>query len=58
MDISKNRTRIVPVHERDLSSSERGSPAAEERLNKGTKRRHATVYDAVAGNPHGSSVLT
>ncbi|RGP79123.1 hypothetical protein FLONG3_2694 [Fusarium longipes] len=48
MDISKNRTRIVPVHNRDLSS-ERDSPAAEESLNKGTKRRHATLYDAVAG---------
>ncbi|KAG8677129.1 hypothetical protein FPOAC2_03245 [Fusarium poae] len=48
MDISNSRTRIVPVHERNLSS-ERGSPAAEEYLNRGTKRRHATVYDAVAG---------
>lgn len=49
MDISKNRTRIVPVHEADLPS-ERGSAAAEEHPNRGTKRRHATVYDAVAGN--------
>ncbi|QPC77478.1 hypothetical protein HYE68_008230 [Fusarium pseudograminearum] len=48
MDISKNRTRIIPVHEAGLPS-ERGSAAAEEHLNKGTKRRHATVYDAVAG---------
>ncbi|KAL4725223.1 hypothetical protein ACLX1H_007369 [Fusarium chlamydosporum] len=42
MDISRNRTRDV--------SSERDSPTAEQDLNKGRKRRHATVYDAVAGN--------
>ncbi|GKU05265.1 membrane protein [Fusarium langsethiae] len=48
MDISKNRTRIAPVYERELSS-ERGSPTAEGHLSRGTKRRHATVFDAVAG---------
>ncbi|KAF5659756.1 hypothetical protein FHETE_9278 [Fusarium heterosporum] len=48
MDLSKNRTRIVPIHEREISS-ERETSAPEQSLYKGPKRRHATVYDAVAG---------
>ncbi|KAM0344556.1 hypothetical protein ACHAPU_007330 [Fusarium lateritium] len=48
MDLSKNRTRIVPVHEREISS-ERDTSAPEQNPYKGSKRRHATVYDAVAG---------
>ncbi|KAH6968673.1 hypothetical protein HG530_006390 [Fusarium avenaceum] len=48
MEISKNHTRIVPVHERELSS-EQDTSAPELNPHKGSKRRHATVYDTVAG---------
>ncbi|KAF5025229.1 hypothetical protein F66182_2695 [Fusarium sp. NRRL 66182] len=40
--------RVMPIRERDMSS-ERDTPTPEQTLNKGPKRRHATVYDAVAG---------
>jgi hypothetical protein len=50
MEISNSHTRIVPVHERELSS-EQDTSAPELNPHKGSKRRHATVYDAVAGNP-------
>ncbi|KAF5651003.1 hypothetical protein F52700_238 [Fusarium sp. NRRL 52700] len=48
MDISKNNPRIVPLHQSGDSSS-RDPVATEQDPSKGSKRRHATVYDAVAG---------
>jgi len=48
MDISKKNMGITPTYEGDLSS-EPDSPAPGQDSNKGTKRRIATVYDAVAG---------
>nr|CEG05513.1 unnamed protein product [Fusarium clavum] len=48
MDISKKSMGITPTYEGDLSS-ETDSPAPGQDSNKGTKRRIATVYDAVAG---------
>ncbi|KAH7193061.1 uncharacterized protein B0J16DRAFT_316739 [Fusarium flagelliforme] len=48
MDISKKSMGITPTYEGDLSS-EADSPAPGQDSNKGTKRRIATVYDAVAG---------
>ncbi|KAJ4006843.1 hypothetical protein NW752_000928 [Fusarium irregulare] len=48
MDISKKSMGITPTYEGDLSS-EPDSPVPGQDSNKGTKRRIATVYDAVAG---------
>ncbi|KAJ4265388.1 hypothetical protein NW762_004676 [Fusarium torreyae] len=48
MENSTERTPIVPIRARDVSS-ERDTPAPEQNSSKGSKRRHATVYDAVAG---------
>jgi hypothetical protein len=48
MDNSKDNARIVPLHQRDISS-DRDPLATEQNPSKGSKRRHATVYDAVAG---------
>jgi hypothetical protein len=48
MDISKNNSRIAPLYQSDVSSN-RDPVATEQNPSKGSKRRHATVYDAVAG---------
>lgn len=49
MDISKNDSRIAPLHQSGASSN-RDPVATEQDPSKGSKRRHATVYDAVAGS--------
>ncbi|KAI1009235.1 hypothetical protein LB504_003579 [Fusarium proliferatum] len=48
MDISKNDSRIASLHQSGVSSN-RDPVATEQDPSKGSKRRHATVYDAVAG---------
>ncbi|RBQ64507.1 hypothetical protein FVER14953_02721 [Fusarium verticillioides] len=48
MDISKSDSRIAPLYQSGVSSK-RDSVATEQDPNKRSKRRHATVYDAVAG---------
>ncbi|KAF4458028.1 membrane protein [Fusarium austroafricanum] len=48
MDLSNDHKRVVHVQERNRSS-DRDTPTTEQVPNKGSKRRHATVYDAVAG---------
>ncbi|KAF5559862.1 hypothetical protein FNAPI_4503 [Fusarium napiforme] len=48
MDISKNNSRIAPFHQSSVSFH-RDPVATEQDSSKGSKRRHATVYDVVAG---------
>ncbi|KAF4460786.1 hypothetical protein FALBO_12423 [Fusarium albosuccineum] len=48
MDGPEERTHILPIRERD-KSTHRETPDAEFTPDKGPRRRHATLYDAVAG---------
>ncbi|KAI8669239.1 hypothetical protein NCS57_00738100 [Fusarium keratoplasticum] len=48
MDSPSESTRVVPILKRD-TSNEPETPEPEHILTKTSRRRHATVYDAVAG---------
>ncbi|KAM5361975.1 hypothetical protein ACJZ2D_012796 [Fusarium nematophilum] len=48
MDSPKDHARVVPIHGPDMSP-QRETPDPEHTPNRGSRRRHATVYDAVAG---------
>ncbi|RMJ03525.1 hypothetical protein CDV36_014948 [Fusarium kuroshium] len=48
MESPSDSTRVVPILKRDMSN-EPETPEPEHTLTKTSRRRHATVYDAVAG---------